>query len=654
MSKPDQASSAYGSGDRTGISQLAKFGRDGVSRTPLPEKEIEVLVTSLGTLAREMPDAKPLADALYALAYLWPARGARREALWPLMTRLCAFADDVLPGRPGFSSVRASAINLRARVTGQSTEDGAAFLRQVLEHRQGWARERARDGYSATAGESPRPRLVSPPKSVLRRPSPPRLPGRIDLIPLQAKPEPWRLYFKRLCPRVPSEYIKPPPLDQDDERLIRAWGNGILEDDSFDLGRLKSARVAEKAMGKFYESLGCLVTDVALGQIAPISSGDWRLCDLRVGDQLIDVKNSRASFSQRSDGIAAYVEHCVPRFKNWRWGKPVVIAGALSPYIPAGASADAIDDDIQILGEITKENLDKMRAYFCCDDLLVIDFRRQGRQGAFLPPWVFEYPERFYSTVAEAERAADRVPINQWPSCDQVRSAGLSPLAVVAICQEPWPDHWPRDNFDEVTLEFSDRLRRALGDLGRSRPVIWIAILRFVLEIMGRVERVSGWSPEKLLPVIFLRKDNLDRPLELYDPLQTISSLVSVLDVAWKYLDRRPLAFKQYQVASGAILRARGDAQDPWTTMVAYCGGWKTYSGCYPDGNVARCGRTPLYLGMHETCPNCFHLICDVCGFCKSDCSLVDQNQLVADQVNRTEAWGVEASGHGHEAEDVF
>lgn len=649
---------------------MAEFGRNGASLDLLSGKQIERLVAGLNTLIARMPEAKQLTDALHALAYVWPSNRRHRDALWPLMTRLCAFADDVLPERSGFSAIRESAVNLKDRVNNQSCDDGAAFLRQVRDLRQVWARERAREGYSASAGESPRVRAIPQPELVVH---PPRLnrdsyldlPTPFDVLDRPAKereplpnrqpkpwpwpaqePKPWYLYFEHLCQQQRSATVTPPQIDENDERLIREWGNGVLKEDSYEFGRLSSARAAEKGLAKLYESHGFIVEDVSLGQLGDAANRRWQLYDLLVDGQPVDVKNSRYSSCKRPDGCADYVEHCVPAFKNARWGKPVAIAGVVSPYIPAKAAADFGNHEVQFLGEVRKEKLDQIRTYFCSDDLLVIDFRRAGRQGAFLPPWVFEYPAKFYMSMAGEGPAHDRLTISEWPSCDQLRTAGFSPLAALATCQMTWPEHWPRAGFDDVTVAFVERLIRASVHLGRSRPVIWVAILRFVLELMTEPNRIRNWSPENLLPVIYLRSRDSSRPLDLYDPLETISSLLTVLSRTWKYFEGQSVGFNQFQVVSGAILRARAESTDQWKTIMAYCGGWKTQEGCYPDGKRVRCGRTPLYLGMHEVCVSCSHLICDVCGFCASSCQLVEGHQLEADQKNRQGAWsGLENGG---------
>lgn len=619
-----------------------------------------MLVADLGRLAATMPEAKPLADALYALAYLYPRDASRREALRPLVIRLCAFADDVVPGMPGFDSIRAAAQTLKNRVMFRPQLAGTELQQKILELRQTWARERALDGYSKSAGESPRPRPSGksrwsgddPPKSHWSGEDPPTRPRRDEAR--HDKPRmgvvlsiPWQDYFKQLPRRVPSEWIAPPALTDSDELLVTEWSRGDHVVRAYDHARLYSARVAEKGLETFYESMGFSVTDVSGEQLSTVATSDWRLGDLRVGDRLIDVKNSRASFAKRSEKVPSYVEHCVPRFKKERWGKPVTIAGVLSPYIPDGAKRDTWKQEIQFLGETSQEALDKIRNYFCRDDLLEIDFHRPDGSGVFLPPWTFEYPGAFYSRTQSGQPGGVDRPDEQWPSFNDLSSARLQPLAILAMFQESWPDHWPRSESDELTLDFLERLGSASMALGRSRPVIWVAILRFVLELMGDMNRTGGWSPEKLLPVIFFREGAIDRPLGLYDPLRTVHSLLTVLDTAWKYLESRPLAFRQFQVVSGAILRARTDARAPWTTIVAYCGGWKTYAGArYPDGQQARCGNTPLYLGMHQTCPGCSRLICDACGFCMSGCRHLEEHQLEADEKNRpvldSESWDSE------------
>ena len=132
-----------------------------------------------------------------------------------------------------------------------------------------------------------------------------------------------------------------PKLDEDDIQLIGKWcqtprnsldRTSLIKARSkkeWELGRLLSARSAEKVAKKFYQHYEKEVKDTSITQIYENSKTDWRNYDLNVEAEPIDVKNSRRSRNSPD----RYTEHCVPKFKHSRKGQDVTIAGVFSPYL---------------------------------------------------------------------------------------------------------------------------------------------------------------------------------------------------------------------------------------------------------------------------------------------------------------------------------
>ena len=101
---------------------------------------------------------------------------------------------------------------------------------------------------------------------------------------------------------------------------------------------------------------------------------------------------------------------------------------------------------------------------------------------------------------------------------------------------------------------------------------------------------------------------NHNMPLGIYDPLCTISSLITLLDTLWDAEHGLIRSFRAFRLQGLNILRGCQEEDKRWKTLIAYCGGQK-------------CGKDPLVLGACEHCRECGMLICPDCQFCSDSCS---------------------------------
>jgi hypothetical protein len=161
---------------------------------------------------------------------------------------------------------------------------------------------------------------------------------------------------------LPSGYL---PLIKQSSYRQSILQNDIARKD-YQLGRVLSARAAEKAVIEFYENHGMFVEDISCTQISNPNLLDWKIYDLRVNNTPVDVKNARRSRSNRD----SYVEHCVPQIKLVRGSEETVIAGVLSEYLwpekilAQGLREHSSSASIQFLGETQLSNLYSLKKRF--------------------------------------------------------------------------------------------------------------------------------------------------------------------------------------------------------------------------------------------------------------------------------------------------
>lgn len=417
-----------------------------------------------------------------------------------------------------------------------------------------------------------------------------------------------------------------PRLDDEDRQLISLWLTAEPHERSYHVARLLSARAAERVASTVYTQAGASVTDVSISQLAERNDGDWTKFDLLVDGMAIDVKNSRSSVSSPDN----YTEHWVPKFKTDRADEGVLIAGFLSPYLKEWEFDGYFSKKkpVRFLGETSRSVVKALEERFS-GEFFEVGFHHTERKGFFLPPWMFEYPTRFYGAVRlDLGESLYRKP---WPKSEDFATLDVNPLPLLSI----WlpPEDFVCDGMDSLlTRKVSRKLAEDVMNLGRSRPVIWMSLLTSILGLVASEEHEEGWSPWRLRRFVFF--SHKERPLGCYDPLETVSNLLKALDTVWKYAKDQVAGFRSFKLDNGLILKGRRESIDKWRTIIAYCGGRVTL----PDGSTPPCGKNPIYLGRERTCEECGKLICSECGFCMYDCTLLESNRQAAKERKRDRA----------------
>lgn len=413
--------------------------------------------------------------------------------------------------------------------------------------------------------------------------------------------------------------------------LCLAWANVIGVSDSKEHGirllqegvsnynacRLLSARAAEISSASYYSELGISVSDISATQLEN-KDARWKDFDLLVGAKALDVKNSRKSFSSPE----AYVEHCIPRFKQDRSsGADVSVVGVLSDYSPYPEKIVNGTVDCVILGQV---NIDEMRQLF------VWMRRRFGSffnlnglwDAGFLPGWMFELPAAHYkernSIVTQIGNLLDKIENSSSLSIAEVPGWLLimSPGKLFKDSQY----HTKRRN--EMLADIA-----SLGcDVGIKRSSLFIYSMGILLDSMLTGDDCNDVA-RTLRELIFVDK-SFSSPLDLIDTQKYVVSLIDILLSVADESMCQGIQFTAFQMTHPAILR--GQAKNgSWMTLIAYCGGW------IEDQFRVKCGSSPLFFGRHLVCPACSKLICNACGYCGSSCSLVAQRQNKVRQYER-------------------
>ena len=423
---------------------------------------------------------------------------------------------------------------------------------------------------------------------------------------------------KAMNPNVRAHFSLP-ELDGDDIQLVGEWYTLLNNLDRTSLielvktnskakwesGRLLSARSAEKIARDFYRNYGKKVKDISITQIDENNNFDWKDYDLDVDGLHVDVKNSRQSQKSKD----RYTEHCIPSFKySRRTNQAVRIAGVFSPYILTPEVLEPTkyheSDEILFLGETDIEEQQKLKQEF--KDLVGFE-RPKSPSKYFLPPWVFDYPEYAYT-----ERDNALKELKEFPSLALLKEVALEsnliPVGVAAgidltkILDKAALDHWE--------WCFLKQLRNRRKQHGLSLPFIFLTLLSHFLDMASSSKRVSDFNPNKYRKFLFYKGRN--KPLGIYDPLETIDALIEALSTLWTADDGLIRKFRVFKLISFNILRGKSNLNDSsWTTLIAYCGGRLK--------NRSACGKNPLVLGESKLCKYS-KLICSACKFCCETC----------------------------------
>lgn len=403
-------------------------------------------------------------------------------------------------------------------------------------------------------------------------------------------------------------------LDADDRKLARLWCSGA--DSSHNLARMLSARAAEKVAAWFYSHLGLEPIDVAIHQLTGESTA-WQTHDLLLnGSKPLDVKNARLPVNSS----AFYVEHTVPRFKRDRRGRDVTLVGVVSPYLSLNYMLDLDSasfevSDVRYLGESYLDVISQLFAKFSSRALTVQD----PKDGAFLPPWYFDFPDAWYRDFDFISTKLQRAEL---PDENETRL-----LYEADFCEFPIPQYlaarlalpkWLLDGVAPWMRELVSQIQTACTP----RPKLAYLFLLLLTDFLSKLQEdpIESYEPNAYLDLLFEKHASVDspsfrRPLGLEDPLHTIRTLCQSLQTLWTAREHLELGrFSQYRLSGGGILQGRVGPSFPWETVLAYCGGYINGKG--------RCGCTPLILGVESPCPVCRKLICRSCGYCSDRCAV--------------------------------
>ena len=416
-----------------------------------------------------------------------------------------------------------------------------------------------------------------------------------------------------------------PKLDEDDLRLVEIWHNlrphslnktSLIDNGNTDgtIGRLLSARAAEKVAMDFYQHYKKKVKDISITQIDVNIKSEWQKYDLDVDDAPIDVKNSRRS----QNSPDRYTEHYIQKkFKHSKENQKVTISGVFSPYLWPCTLLNPTeyqrDTTIQFLGETTWKKLQVLKNEF--KDLVVFVEPDPGRDF-FLPPWVFDYPKYVYT---ERDKALKE--LKNFTNLDALKGAtfefNLHPVGIVAGID--LTEILGNEVLDDWEQSFLNQLRNRIEKYGLSLPFLFLTILEHFLYMAASSKTVSNFNPEKYSRLLFC--EECDKPLGIYDPLKTVDSLIKALDTLWTDKNGSIRQFRKFKLKSFNILQAkRHSNEELWTTLIAYCG------GRLEDGSA--CGKNPLVLGKSKLCEHA-KLICRACGFCCPTCKGKDEAEAL-------------------------
>ena len=396
-----------------------------------------------------------------------------------------------------------------------------------------------------------------------------------------------------------------PKLDEDDLRLVEIWHNlqphslnktSLIENGNTDgtLGRLLSARAAEKVAMDFYQHYKKKVKDISITQIDENIKSEWQKYDLDVDDTPIDVKNSRRSRNSPD----RYTEHYIQKgFKRSKENQEVKIAGVLSRYLWPCTLLDPTEYDgdttAQFLGETAHEKQQLLKNEFSKS----IDFDEPNPTGeSFLPPWVFDYPVFVYE---ERDKALKK--LKNFTNLDSLKKPPLefNPLPVSIAAGIDLTEILGNKISEEWERSFLNQLRDRIAKYGLSLPFLFLTILTHFLSMAASSKTASDFAPAKYARFLFCGE--FDKPLGIYDCLKTIDALINNLSTLWTAENELIRKFRLFKLRSFNILWGKSNPNESrWTTLIAYC---------------RECGKNPLVLGKSKICDH-RSLICPACGFC--------------------------------------
>ena len=382
-------------------------------------------------------------------------------------------------------------------------------------------------------------------------------------------------------------------LDDDDRKLAKLWSTG--SDSSHEFARMLSARAAEKVAAWFYIHLGFETVDVAKHQLSG-KSDHWKTHDLLLnGSQPVDVKNARLPVNSK----AFYVEHTIPRFKRNRRGRDVTIVAVVSPYLSLTYMEDLESapfqvSDVRYLGETNLERVSRLCAMFSSSSLTVQD----PTDGAFLPPWYFDFPDAWYR---QFESISAQLRETDSPDENETRllyggDIHAFPIPTYLAAQIALPN-WVLEGMTPWMRVLVRKIQSVCTPRPKLAHLFFLLLTDFLSKIQGN--HIDFYEPTAYLRLLFEehaspQSPSSRRPLGIEDPLDTIRTLCESLQQLWIAREHLDLGrFAQYRLSGGGILQGRVRQDSSWETVLAYCGG-------RIDGK-GRCGCAPLFW---ESSPN--------------------------------------------------
>jgi hypothetical protein len=379
-----------------------------------------------------------------------------------------------------------------------------------------------------------------------------------------------------------------------------------------------SARMAEKLVIQFYKSLGHEVEDTSIYQVTNPYDRCWQLADMRIDKKyMLDVKNARKSCNSE-----VYSEFCVKKFKRDSKNSAVKIVGVLSPYIKSSEKFQDNDKPIKILGELEQCTIESINNFFGQSDMsneisLEINlFKNNDDSNKYLPPWLFDYNDKFYSVQISIINSFKELHENRKiPTAEdllimQKNLESIFPLFIAS--QRSIPDNWIK-----FISQWKYRFLLSLITLPvkkLSLPYLFLAILKHFLTMLSEQQSSNeDYNPLKYKDILYTSLAD-DKPLKLYDPLNIINEFCESLNSIWEFRQKADLSgFKIFKFNGKGLLTGQETKMSKPKILLAYCG------GRIDKLNNAKCGNTPLVLGKDKTCEFCYRLICPKCNYCSEN-----------------------------------
>lgn len=426
------------------------------------------------------------------------------------------------------------------------------------------------------------------------------------------------------CDDIYKDWRELYELDNDEMALIKLWDSSISHN-SHTATKMISARGAEKLVFQYCKAIGCDVDDISLQQVTG-NTDEWKKGDIRIqGKGMLDVKNARTDIHSK-----VYSEFCIPSFKQDSRSNNgnVSIVVVLSPYLKKEIidSRQKPNFNIRhpmILGMLEPRLIKDIKDYFESTEnefKLSIELSRKNERAIYMPPWLFDFGNKFYEDQIKCIQAFKSDVIeSDLPSYKvlQLLDLNLDQLVMLFLVAKI---KVPEFIFD-VLPNWQKLLVSQILELPPERITLPWLFLSMLRHFLGRLKaNDSDFSPTKYKSALFRENDKkieetFYRPLGIYDPLHIINDFCDAFEVVWQSRSLNRLQdFTFFSFNGQGLLRGKSKKQDSWITILAYCGG-------RIDGK-GKCGFSPLVLGKHSVCPECSRLICPAedCLFCSQNC----------------------------------